>query len=72
MTGFATGFDEFAEIDTDRNAQLHLDTAREKLRWYAEALRATADDGARQVQATLEHWGSGSRQAAILLVRESA
>lgn len=57
-TGFDAGFDEFAEIDTDRNAQLHLDSVRERLRWYAEALRATADDGARQVEAALQRWSS--------------
>lgn len=57
-TGFDVGFDELAEIDTDRNAQIHLDSIRERLRWYGEALRARADDGATSVEMALLRWTS--------------
>ena len=55
-SGFATGFDDFAEIDTDRNAQIHLDTPRERLRWLGEAARGRVDDGAAAVEETLDRW----------------
>ena len=60
-TQFDASFDEFVEIDTDRNAQIHLESLRERLRWYAEAVAARADDGAEKVARTLERWAD-SRQ----------
>lgn len=55
-TGFDAGFDDFAETLSDRNAQIHLTSVRERLRWVAEAARARADDGARAAEATLQGW----------------
>lgn len=55
-SGFDTGFDDFAEIDTDRNAEIHLTGPRARLRWLAEAARARVDDGAAGVEAMLAGW----------------
>ena len=57
-TGFDAGFEDFAEIDTNRNGQIHLDSPREKLRWYREALQARADDGAGAIEAAVARWAS--------------
>lgn len=56
VTGFDSGFDDFTEIETDRNAQIHLDSFRERARWYAEAMLARVDDGAAQVHRELDRW----------------
>lgn len=49
-TGFAAGFEEFADIRTNRHGEIHATSARARLRWYGEALWAKADDGAAQVE----------------------
>ena len=61
-TGFDAGFDDFVEIDTNRNAQIHLDSPREKLHWYLEAVRAKADDGAGQVEDAMLGWAARDQQ----------
>ncbi|MFL5913788.1 MAG: sulfatase-like hydrolase/transferase [Gaiellaceae bacterium] len=55
-SGFATGFDDFEEIDTDRNAQINLTSRKEHLRWLAEAAVSRADDGARAVESAMAQW----------------
>jgi hypothetical protein len=59
-TGFATGFDDFAAVDTDRNAQIHLTSPRERARWLVEAARARVDDGAARVGSMLDAWVADS------------
>lgn len=55
-TGFDTGFDQFVASDTGRNAQIHLTSRREQLRWLLEAAVGRVDDGAASVESTLERW----------------
>jgi len=55
-TGFDAGFEEFSDSLSNRNAQIHLTSTRERLRWLAEAARARADDGARAAETTLAAW----------------
>jgi arylsulfatase A-like enzyme len=50
--GFDEGFDEFKELDTSRHASLG-GGARQHVRWYWEAMRARADDGAGQARAAV-------------------
>jgi arylsulfatase A-like enzyme len=59
-SGFSTGFDDFAYVDTGRYADLHRRGARGRLRWLAEAARGKVDDGAREVERTLEGLLAGS------------
>jgi arylsulfatase A-like enzyme len=56
FTGLDTGFDPFVQIDTDRNGKLGDTSARERLRWYVEAVRARVDDGARAAEQTVDGW----------------
>jgi arylsulfatase A-like enzyme len=58
VTGFDAGFDDFTEIETDRNAQIHLDSPRERFRWYWEAAKAQVDDGAQQVLVAVKRWAT--------------
>lgn len=60
--GFDVGFDDFAEAEGDRNAQIHLTSAKERLRWLIEAAKAEADDGARAMAATLDEWASDTKR----------
>jgi arylsulfatase A-like enzyme len=55
-TGFATGFDEFATVNTGRQARLHLDALRPRLRWAAEGIRAGVDDGAAATAEVMQKW----------------
>jgi arylsulfatase A-like enzyme len=56
MTGFDTGFDQFEQIDTDRNAQMHLTSRKDRLRWLVEAGRGRVDDGAAKIEEILTSW----------------
>jgi arylsulfatase A-like enzyme len=60
-SGFGTGFDEFASVDTGRQTGLHSDRLRDRLRWDLEGLRARADDGAEQAGAILRKWAAEPR-----------
>lgn len=53
-SGFATGFDSFQNVETQRNARQGAATPGGRLRWQLEALRARADDGARRVERLLQ------------------
>lgn len=55
-SGFDLGFDEFVTVDTQRQAALHLDDRRSRLRWGWEAVRARADDGAAEAGNVLKSW----------------
>ena len=46
-SGFDTGFDEFAEVDTGRHARFDAGGAVDRARWLLEAARGRVDDGAR-------------------------
>ena len=62
-SGFDLGFDEFAAVDTQRQAALHLDDFRSRVRWGIEAVRASADDGAGEAGRILGRWvGRGDEQ----------
>lgn len=53
-SGFDIGFDDFTQIDSDRNALIHATSRRERARWWAEAAAGTVDDGAAGVEADLQ------------------
>jgi arylsulfatase A-like enzyme len=55
-SGFDLGFDEFVAVDTQRQAALHLDDLRSRVRWGLEAVRARADDGGREAGRILSDW----------------
>lgn len=56
-SGFASGFDDFASIDSGRNARLDAEgTVGERLKWMREAVAARADDGAQEAGETLAGW----------------
>ncbi len=52
-TGFETGFESFAAIDTRRQAEMSEGGLRSRLRWLAEGVRARVDDGAAEAAAAL-------------------
>jgi arylsulfatase A-like enzyme len=47
-SGFAEGFDSFEFVSTGRQARMHQEDLRSRLRWDAQTVRARADDGARR------------------------
>jgi arylsulfatase A-like enzyme len=55
-SGFDALFEEFTEVDTDRNAQIHAHGLRERLRWLAEAGLGRVDDGAGAIERVLDGW----------------
>jgi arylsulfatase A-like enzyme len=62
-SGFDAGFDTFASADSGREAQLHGESIRARMRWLAEAARGRVDDGAAAVRVSLEKQiGSAPRQ----------
>ena len=61
-SGFATGFETFEEVETDRQGKLHADSLRDRVAWAGEALRARADDGAARAAAILERWAGERRE----------
>jgi arylsulfatase A-like enzyme len=61
-TGFATGFDRFVDVRGRRRAVSgkHVVSV---LRWYADALLARVDDGAREAESVVREWvAEGPRQ----------
>jgi arylsulfatase A-like enzyme len=61
-SGFDIGFDDFTQVDSDRNGQLHAASRRERTRWWAEAVAGQVDDGAAEVERTLERQLSAQRK----------
>ena len=61
-SGFATGFDRFETVGSQRQAQLQTDSLRSRVSWSVEALRARVDDGADAAAATLERWAAEPRE----------
>ncbi len=56
QTAFDTGFDTFRYVPSPRSPHLQAHTFREHAHWLIDALRATADDGAAQVEGLLAEW----------------
>jgi arylsulfatase A-like enzyme len=54
--GFSYGFDEFHEVAAERQKRMGQAGRRGTIAWYAEAMRATADDGAALVEQRLTNW----------------
>lgn len=54
--GFDIGFERFAAHTGHRTARMASTKPRDRLRWLAQAARARADDGARQLLDTLLQW----------------
>lgn len=59
LSGFATGFDEFVSVETGRQAVLHRNDARSRIRWALEGVRAQADDGAADAERVLRRMIDG-------------
>ena len=58
--GFATGFDEFRDLQGNRQERLATDRdVRGRMRWALESARATADDGAADAREVVESWIRG-------------
>ena len=53
LSGFATGFERFATVDSRRQATMSEDSLRSRLGWLAEGVRARADDGAGEAEMAL-------------------
>jgi arylsulfatase A-like enzyme len=62
-SGFASGFDEFVEIDTHRQASLDRGRLRSRAKRALEALRANVDDGAAEARDALRRLFSGGGEA---------
>jgi arylsulfatase A-like enzyme len=60
-SGFATGFDRWRSVESQRHSGLHDPSPRARAKWALEAVRARADDGAREAAGTLREWSSGVR-----------
>lgn len=56
ITGFDTGFDRFVDLTTRRQAKMRETTARERIAWAVESVRARADDGAEEAEGVLYSW----------------
>jgi len=52
-SGFATGFDEFAAVETGRQAVMHRSDRRSRVRWALSGVRARNDDGAAEAERVL-------------------
>jgi arylsulfatase A-like enzyme len=55
-SGFATGFDDFRSLHGDRQERMVATGRQGRLRWIREAVRAQADDGARDAGEVLRRW----------------
>jgi arylsulfatase A-like enzyme len=60
-SGFGIGFERFENVATERQTRLDATSRRERLRWSMEAVRARADDGAREAERVLGGWMSEPR-----------
>ena len=60
-SGFATGFEEFASVDTNRQGRLSRGRLRERLEWGVECVSASVDDGAGEAEAVLRRWIAADR-----------
>ena len=61
-TGFDTGFDEFTFVRSRRPVYGYDGELSADLRWYLQALRARIDDGAEEIERTLERWVAEPRR----------
>lgn len=52
-SGFATGFDDFVEVQTSRRAKMDSKRVRDRVAWALEGVRARADDGAAEAERAL-------------------
>jgi arylsulfatase A-like enzyme len=59
-SGFATGFDDFRDIEPKRAMQMISTQPRPRARWALDALRAGSDDGAAEAGAVLRSWFADS------------
>ena len=55
-TGFATGFDVFKELLSERHQRISSEQVRGRLRWLIEGARARWDDGAKEAENILQGW----------------
>ena len=56
LSGFATGFDDFADVGSGRQGKLAPETRAGKARWLWEAARARVDDGAGAAEREMQRW----------------
>jgi hypothetical protein len=61
-TGFDTGFDEFTFVQSKRRGYGYDGELSTNLWWYLQALRARIDDGAEEIERTLERWVAQPRR----------
>jgi arylsulfatase A-like enzyme len=54
--GFATGFDQWEDVEPKRMAQMASTKLPPRARWAFDALRARSDDGAQAAGAILQRW----------------
>ena len=59
LSGFGAGFDSFEFVDTGRQARMHREDVRSRLRWDAETARARVDDGAERALEALVRLADG-------------
>jgi arylsulfatase A-like enzyme len=55
-SGFAGGFDTFADVRSGRQAKMAAATRGDKARWMLEAVRARVDDGAADAEREMTRW----------------
>ena len=56
VSGFATGFDDFRDIDSPRAGEMVTSQVGPRARWALDALRARDDDGAGRAGKALREW----------------
>ena len=56
VSGFATGFDDFRDIDSPRAGEMVSSDLGPRARWAFDALRARDDDGAGRAGKALREW----------------
>ena len=67
-SGFSTGFDDFAEVDSGRNARFHGKGLRARAQWLRESGLARVDDGAADAASWLERWRASERRPFLWFV----
>jgi len=55
-TGFASGFNEFHDVWSERQRKVDDKSMRGRAHWLLEGARRRADDGAAQIEALLSRW----------------